>query len=370
MTWLGGRLLLVLVAVGALVAWPGAAAPSRGSARTGTWVIASSPSVPGGELIGAGALSGSDVWAVGSRAVSGVFSPLAEHWNGGNWSTVPISAPGSFNELYSVSGASSSDVWAVGVSANWSGLIEHWNGSSWKTVASPVAGAQTPIYGVRAFAGNNVWAVGAAGGHGMLLHYNGSSWTVVSHPEPAGSTYTVFEKVAGTSPSDVWVAGSSQTSTQQTLVEHYDGSTWKIVQTAVQGSYNTVRGLVARATGDAWLVGDWEDVAPSYTEHPLIQHWNGNTWSAVSSQVGEPWGIAALSATDAWIVGNRPSGSGYTSLIEHWTGGSWSLVTPPGAGSGNSELNGITATGTTLWAVGSYTPSGTTQPLIETNPSG
>jgi hypothetical protein len=366
------QLLLGLAAAAVLVVWLSAAAPSRSAAQptAGTWRIVSSPSVPGGELMGVAALSGSDVWAVGSRSVNGVFSPLAEHWNGSSWSSVPISAPGSFNELLSVSGSSSSDVWGVGVSSNWSGLLEHWNGSSWKVVASPIAGAQTPIYSVRAFAGNDVWAAGAAGGHGTLLHYNGSSWSVVSHPEPAGSTYTVFEKLAGTSPSDVWVAGSSQTSSQQTLVEHYDGSSWKIVRSAVQGSYNTVRGLVARTTGDAWLVGDWEDPAPSYTDHPLIQHWNGSSWSAVSSQVGELWGVVALSATDAWTVGNRPSGSGYTSLIEQWSGSSWNVVTPPSAGTGNNELNGVAAAGATLWAVGSYTPSGATQPLIETNPGG
>src|SRR5207247_9103264 len=141
----------------------------------------------------------------------------------------------------------------------------------------------------------------------------GCSWNSVAHPEPTGSTLTAFSKIAGTSATDRWAVGESQTSSQQPLAEHFDGSSWKIVPTAVQGSYNYVRGLAVRTSGDAWFVGDWEDAGPDYTEHPLIQHWDGAKWSAVSSQVGEPWGVAALSATDAWLVGDQPGPSdGYT----------------------------------------------------------
>jgi hypothetical protein len=331
-----------------------------------------SPSVPGGELLGVAALNGSDAWAVGTKAVNGVFSPLAEHWNGNSWTVVAMPAPSSFNELYSVAMISSTDVWATGVSSNWSGLIEYWNGSTWQVVPSPVTGSQTPIYGVYGLAADNVWAVGQNGTHSMLLHYDGTSWSLVSHPEPTGSTYALFDKVAGTSATDIWAVGASLTSTQQPLVEHFDGSSWKIVPSATQGNYNYVRGLAVLDSGNAWLVGDTEGAPPTYTEHPLIQHWNGTSWTAVRTRVGEPWGVAALSATDAWLVGNKTTSSTYTSLIEQWNGATWNVIQGPSLGSGSNELNGITAvpSGTSLWAVGSYQPNGTTQPLIETNPSG
>jgi hypothetical protein len=271
------RRLLVLLAAAVLVAGVSAAAPGGGAARVGIggWRIVPSPAVAGGELLAVAALNAGDAWAVGTKAVNGVFSPLAEHWNGSTWSVVPVPSPSSFNELYAVAMISSSDVWAVGVSNNWSGLIEHWNGTSWKVVPSPITGAQTPLYGITGFASNNVWAVGQNGTHGTLLHYDGVRWSAVAHPEPAGSTYTTFSKIAGTSPTDVWVVGESQISSQQTLVEHFNGTSWKIVPSAVQGAYNYVRGLSVRTTGDAWLVGDSQGPAPSYTEHPLIQHWNG-----------------------------------------------------------------------------------------------
>ena len=47
-----------------------------------------------------------DVCGVGAQT-NGSSSPLAEHWNGTSWASVPIAAPGNFNELYAVAEASS-----------------------------------------------------------------------------------------------------------------------------------------------------------------------------------------------------------------------------------------------------------------------
>ena len=78
--------------------------------------------------------------------------------------------------------------------------------------------------------------------------------------------------------------------------------------------------------------------------------------------------VSAVSATDAWAVGNDDSPCGMApatraptaaatcklhTLAEHWDGVSWSVVpTPDRAGSGNS-LNGVVAIATNdVWAVG------------------
>ena len=61
--------------------------------------------------------SPSDAWAVGYSSVSG-FQPLIEHWNGSAWSLVEGAAAypaGRFNRLPAVGALSSSDVWALGV---------------------------------------------------------------------------------------------------------------------------------------------------------------------------------------------------------------------------------------------------------------
>ncbi len=51
--------------------------------------------------------------------------------------------------------------------------------------------------------------------------------------------------------------------------------------------------------------------------------WNGSSWTEQSpSGSGELFGVAALSATDAWAVGTTPDGD---ALIERWNGSAWSV---------------------------------------------
>ncbi len=369
------RVLVALVGV-AIIAGAPFARSAKGAPTSvpGGWRIVSSPALPGGELVGVSALGPGEAWAVGSQATGGVFAPLALHWNGSRWSSVPISGPTDFNQLRAVSIVSASDAWAVGVTGQWGALIEHWNGSSWQIVSSPVSGGQTPLYGVKAFAANDVWAVGENGSHNLVLHFDGNGWAQVPVPEPAGSSLTLFGDVDGTSGSDVWVAGEAETDTQQPLVEHFDASTWTIVPSPpTAGDYSYVRGLDVRTSSDVWMVGDSLGPPPDYTEHPLIQHRVGTTWTAFEGKPGEPWGVAALSAGDVWVVGNQESASGdYAAMIEHWDGTAWSFApSVQSVGTGDSELNDVTALPNGMvWAVGSYSPRGDDQPLIELNPAG
>jgi hypothetical protein len=64
---------------------------------------------------------------------------------------------------------------------------------------------------------------------------------------------------------------------------------------------------------------------------PLVEHWDGTSWSQVSSPDPHPnnsrnlRAIAAISANDIWAAG--------TVGIENWNGTSWSLVSSvPSAG--------------------------------------
>src|SRR5262245_17432050 len=61
------------------------------------------------------ALTENDVWAVGSRYDGTNDRPLAEHFNGGQWVTVTVPAPGTGAAyLRGVGGSSGTDVWAAG----------------------------------------------------------------------------------------------------------------------------------------------------------------------------------------------------------------------------------------------------------------
>jgi len=85
------------------------------------------------------------------------------------------------------------------------------------------------------------------------------------------------------------------------------------------------------------------------------------------------FGVAAVSATDIWAVGQSQNGtSGIPStLIEHWDGTSWSIVASPSPGSA-ATLSGAAADPASgqAWAVGNLRPTGggATQTLTEFNP--
>jgi len=71
---------------------------------------------------GAAAITTTDVWAVGSHYDGINDRPLAEHFDGAQWVTVPVPAPGSGTAyLRGVAGSSGADVWAVGYQITRSG---------------------------------------------------------------------------------------------------------------------------------------------------------------------------------------------------------------------------------------------------------
>ncbi len=86
------------------------------------WARVASPT-PGiaGSLDGVVASSASDAWAVGGFATAGSGSALLLHWNGRRWTSLPAALPpGSLGSdgLLGVGAASPRDVWAVGSAAD------------------------------------------------------------------------------------------------------------------------------------------------------------------------------------------------------------------------------------------------------------
>src|SRR5260370_30168193 len=91
----------------------------------------------------------------------------------------------------------------------------------------------------------------------------------------------------------------------------------------------------AQSKNNVWFVGFYRFLNPPAT---LIEHWDGSRWSIVNSpNVGtgnnELWGISATSATDVWAVGISQAhpGASPQPLTLHWNGTQWSVVPSPGS---------------------------------------
>jgi hypothetical protein len=321
------------------------------------------------------AVSAGDVWGVGQAVTpdnGGVA--LAEHWNGQSWSVVPVRHAGNSNSAYnrsedltSVDAISAGNTWAVGFyprtaavdntpsSMNDSTLIEHWNGTAWSIVAAPDASPSDNLNSVSADSSTDIWAVG-------------------------GATYTL----SGLSPSVAFVPLSYDAP----LVEHWNGSSWRIVPAPTLGLDPHNPAAVAKAKSelisgaavnfagadltsvraisptDVWASGvvsfaNQGGDAGFRADETLTEHWNGTKWSIVAapdvtvaeikSAAGDDLDAISGSAGDLWTVGRaQPIGT----LVLHWNGTAWSVVPSPQTG-GFGYLNAVLDLGSSnVWAAG------------------
>jgi hypothetical protein len=357
-------------------------APAVAQAQAAWSVVPSpSPGVSGNELNSVAVVAATDIWAVGDvTAANGASQTLTEHWNGTQWSVVQSPNPSAFhNVLHGVTAISTTDVWAVGWFNNTQDipmtLIEHWNGTQWSVVASPNGSINSNfLFGVTAVSSNDVWAVGEfnnASGFFQTLteHWNGRTWRVVSSPN-VGTHNNVLNGVTAISANDVWAVGDflDSTSNAHTLIEHWNGKKWSVVPSPNPGTgANTLNAVQAVSTDNVWAVGQT-------STQTLIEHWNGKKWSVVASpnvsmQNNLLSGVAIVSANNIWAVGFVVS-NGLT-LIEHWNGTQWSIVSSPNPSSSLNILDGAAADSSSgqTWAVGVFfNASGLSQTLTEFNP--
>lgn len=292
-------------------------------------------------------------------------------------------------KLLSVAAISTSDVWAVGYtiqSANNDAptltLIEHWNGQSWQIIPSPSPqlSGDNALFSVAAVSTNDVWAVGFSsplpgpngfgGGSGQTLieHWDGTSWNVITSPNPLGSVNSLLIAVAIVGANDVWAAGAFRNTTDpngpfSTLIEHWDGTSWQIVQSPNPESTSWLGSLAVVSARDIWAVGFSSPTPLGGPRHTLTEHWNGTAWQVVPSPnttlaVNQLIGVAAVSTHDVWAVGHSFAGSPNPplTLTLHWNGRQWRIVASPNPGWGGNSLVAVaTISAHNVWAVGAST---------------
>jgi hypothetical protein len=90
----------------------------------------------------------------------------------------------------------------------------------------------------------------------------------------------------------------------------------------------------------------------------VTERWNGTAWKQVPSPTPGGGtlltGVAAVSASSAWAVGETGSGDGPTkTLTLRWNGTAWNRASSPSPGA-SARLSAVAATSTrNAWAVGS-----------------
>ena len=189
---------------------------------------------------------------------------------------MPSPADGTHQVFTAVSGASGSDVWALGSTFGGSSVpvLYHWDGSAWAPRALP-APAQAQISGIAAVSANSVWVAGSqpsssGNSQTLIMHFDGSGWSQAQVPNPGGSGFTNgLGGMASSSPSDVWAAGSYQEGSGGVIVPfvlHYDGSTWAAANLPGPGGgdSNPIGSVTVSSPGQAWVAGAFIDNSQTY----------------------------------------------------------------------------------------------------------
>jgi hypothetical protein len=257
---------------------------------TGTSWASTTTSVTTNQLNSVFGSGSTDVWAVGGipATATAAGADTILHWTGTAWTD--MSVPTTTLTLYGVWSASATDAWAVGQN----GVTLHWNGTAWTSVPSATA---YDIHGIYGFASDDVWAVGPGG---FLLHWDGANWGALPNGYSTGLLYATW----GSGTNDVWAVGDSGT------ILHSDGVTgW----TPFNGdTTKNLRAIWGSAKNDVWAVGP----------DGVATHWNGVGWASVPGFGNGLWGFGP---NDMWAVGSGGLGaydvfSSEGSGIVNWNG--------------------------------------------------
>jgi hypothetical protein len=320
------------------------------------WSVIPAPHINGfinNELLGVVDISPTLAWAVGIVGeVNNQMVPaqqVIEQWNGTKWSVFPGPKfpPNSQALLQAITATSANDIWAVGNFVDGQlgfELFEHFNGTAWTAKVVPETGIQEPL-GVSADAPNDAWAVGQQSGDPIktfATHWNGTSWTGVKTPN-VGTGNGHLNAVLALAPNNVWAVGLStptgaQQSATQTLIEHFDGTSWSVVPSPNVGSNdfqsNQLLGLTANSPDDIWAFGSHLSTDGLQTL-TLVLHWDGTSWTIIPSP--DPTKGKSLndllfagvvpSPGNVWIFGAEEEGLGvgFGTLAIHTTTGADSI---------------------------------------------
>jgi hypothetical protein len=186
----------------------------------------------------------------------------------------------------------------------------------------------------------------------LLGSWNGHAWQTIPLKLGAGR----LDGLAVLSADSAWAVGTAYptNATAMPLILRWNGHRWlRVAAPSVPGyTYASLLGVAALSATDAWTVGEAENTSNKL--RPVIEHWNGHAWSLMKNPAVPP--MTALSSVtvepggQAWMVGTPFRNTRY-GVVLHWTGHGWASVHTP-ATSTAVGLDAVTHDGNDVWAVG------------------
>ncbi len=356
------------------------------------WSVQSMPSPT--EATGFVTLTGISCASSSACTAVGYFYPeitkqrtLAESWDGTKWTVQSTTNPNAgTNALSQVSCTAAGACTAVGngqpeltTTEGQNSLAERWNGSEWKTQTTPnLATSESRLEEVSCASASMCLAIGndALRGKAPVERWNGSTWTLQANLKSTGG---IGYPADVSCPTTTWcmLAGSPG------VLEGGGARTWLFKETAGEWSWNLetpptpaggskaiLRAISCPSTSACTAVGYYY-LESEKTYKPLVERWNGTTWSVQSAPSG-PGGdpnamlsVSCPSASSCTTVGK----AGSATFAERWDGTAWTALTPLSPGTLENTLEDVSCpTSSSCVAAGTFKETGKgqfTKPLTE-----
>jgi hypothetical protein len=249
--------------------------------------------------------------------------------------------------------------------------------TAWAVVASPSPGPDNSLNAVSC--ATSRWCVSVGGyadavtglGRTLVETWDGTSWRIVPSPNVGAGNNDLFGVSCVTARSCVAVGYylDPVSGALRTLVENWDGNTWTITPSPTPGVSGYLTAVSCATARSCVAVGVYQDAA--YTFRTLAETWDGTTWTVAAIPTPGSFtdlrGVSCVTARSCVAVGVYDNLGISRTLVETWDGTSWRIVPSPNVGAGNNGLFGVScATPRSCVAVGVYDNLGPGRTLVET----
>ncbi|MFZ0666945.1 MAG: hypothetical protein WAM97_14430 [Acidimicrobiales bacterium] len=322
-------------------------------------------------LNGVSCVSASMCAAVGYYTTSsGLEDPLAESWDGTEWTLRAVAGTTYGGSLFGVSCATSAGCQAVGINYGDNGqgdtsLAEGWDGTNWtaENVPGEPGATNAALNSISCPASGDCEAVGTYATNSstnltLAVIWNATTWELQSPAAPTGLILDTFGSVSCTSASSCVAVGyyiSTSIEGRESLAESWNGTSWSIETTPdPANSLQTMADAVSCSSPTACTaVG--QNVESGATV-PLVLNWNGSEWSIHKATIAQSWqqssfgGVDCTSASSCIAVGGATKASSPSvPMSEGWNGEDWSIQPVPiEPGTVGAALYGVACPSSTM----------------------
>jgi hypothetical protein len=355
-----------------------------------TWIAASVPSPTTSTnviITGISCSSASFCVAVGTGR-----GPVIEQWNGQAWSLAALPPTSLLDSLVGVSCVSSSFCMAVGPPGSLDeALTEEWDGSTWSVIPNPVFDeTDFTIDAVSCSSSSWCVAVGSLGSTVLVEQWNGTEWTVANAFPPAGNNTYELNSVDCLSSSYCVAVGDAHVNQEPvTFIETWNGAVWSVasspspsVSNAQTTSQNHLSGISCVSASFCVATGDY--FAEPLGIQPLIETWDGSTWTVTPNPTQSPVvpvvlnGVDCVSASECTTVGQSSDESAWPNaskalaghdsqvyvnqdtetLAEVWNGSTWTVEPTPNQGTNGTVFAAVSCVGASQCVAAGITDTG------------